>query len=552
MKKILLSWIGITDIEAVKKDASSADSIGPLAMAVKACSFQQLFLLSSFSKHDNDSYVSWINQLSPETCINVQKADITNPMNFEEIYLASTKLCELVTQKFGSDASLVYHISPGTSAMTAVFILISKTIYPGEIIRTSIQHGVEPVYIPFDISIDFIPKLIEKQDSHITDTSIEEPAEYSNFQSIVYRSSEMAAVVKLAKKIAPHTLPVLIEGESGTGKELLARAIHNASPRKDQPFLVVNCGAVPHDLFESELFGYEKGAFTGAVSRKFGIFEAAGRGTVFLDEIGELSLQQQVKLLRVIQEKTIRRIGGTEEIPVEMRIIAATNKNLIQEMQQRTFREDLFYRIAAAIITLPPLRDRRGDISLLIDYFLERIQTEYSNTPGLRMKHEPNQSNNDAKMISNLNDDSISLSAEARQILYMYDWPGNIRELINTLRRAYIWSAAKTIQADDISKSMIQRTVQETNQTDNQQNSRKYIGGIQRSSTTENTSADNYKMMIENHEFSFEHELHSTVRGWIHAALDISRGNKTQAAELLGLNNYQTLTNWMKRTGLAD
>ena len=200
------------------------------------------------------------------------------------------------------------------------------------------------------------------------------PDEAPEFNDIIHRSEVMQRVILKARRIAPRSIPVLIEGESGTGKELFARAIHDASPRKEKPFVAINCGAIPAELVESELFGHEKGAFTGANTARAGHFEAAHQGTIFLDEIGELPKGMQVKLLRTVQEGEVKRIGATQARKVDIRIIAATNRNLIDEVAAGNFREDLFYRLAVAVIKLPPLRERAGDVSLLIDHFLDADQ----------------------------------------------------------------------------------------------------------------------------------------------------------------------------------
>ncbi len=496
---ILISWIGMTDLQSCKTSLNQPS--GPVAQTVAQLPLNHIYLLSDFDKKTNIHFSKWLQQFSPCKPV-IKEVTLTSPMNFEEIYNASITVCKQIINTFGNSSNLVFHISPGTSAMAAVFILIAKTQYPGKIIQSSIEHGVETVFLPFDISLDFIPQLLEHQDTHIQDQSIEEPQESSSFNSIIYRSEEMSSAIRLAKKIAYRSVPVLLEGESGTGKELFARAIHNASPWKSNPFIVINCGAIPQELFESEFFGYEKGAFTGAATQKIGVFESAHNGTVFLDEIGELPHSQQVKLLRVLQEKTIRRVGGVKEIPLNIRIIAATNKELITEVQNGAFREDLFYRLAIAIIKLPALRERKGDISLLVDHILEMINSEYSKDSGYARK---------------------ILSAGAKQALYNYSWPGNIRELINTLRRAALWSDSEIITTVDINLSF---TIIHSNKTKKDYD---YISLIQKKS------------------FNFEEEINLIVKDWISYVLDQTQGNKTKAAMLLGMNNYQTLNNWIKR-----
>jgi two-component system response regulator PilR (NtrC family) len=233
----------------------------------------------------------------------------------------------------------------------------------------------------------------------------------------------MQAVYQMIEMVAATTSTVLITGESGTGKELVARAIHILSDREHAPFVSINCGAFTETLLESELFGYMKGAFTGAVSNRKGLFEAAEGGTIFLDEIGETTPAMQVKLLRVLQERSIRRVGGLEEIPVDVRVVAATNRDLSQMVEEGTFRNDLYYRISVIPIELPPLRARRSDIPDLVGHFLEK----YSAAAGRNM---------------------MEISEDAMRYLEAYDWPGNVRELENTIERAVALETGRIIGID--------------------------------------------------------------------------------------------------------
>ena len=242
---------------------------------------------------------------------------------------------------------------------------------------------------------------------------------------IVGDSKEIKKVIADAIKVADSKTTVLIEGESGTGKELIARLIHKSGPRGDMPFVVVNCGAIPETLLEAELFGHEKGAFTGALFKKIGLFETAHGGTVFLDEIGEMSQAMQVKLLRVLQEGTLNRIGSTRTITVDVRVLAATNKDLEKMTAERKFREDLFYRINIVQLKVPPLRERREDIRVLAEHFLEKFSSE----KGLR---------------------KIDFSSESMKAILSYDWPGNVRELENAIERAVVMGDGKRIMADDL------------------------------------------------------------------------------------------------------
>ena len=245
------------------------------------------------------------------------------------------------------------------------------------------------------------------------------------FEGIVAMSKSMLDVFETVKRVAATDVSILITGESGTGKELIARAIHNRSPRRDNPFVPINCGAIPENLLESELFGHERGSFTGAFETRQGKFETADSGTIFLDEIGELTPPLQVKILRFLQERVIERVGGREPIKVDVRIIAATNRNLDAMLAGQTFREDLFYRINTVSVNLPPLRERRDDILLLATRFLHRYNGEFSR----RVR---------------------GFGEYAQKTLDLYAWPGNVRELENRVKRGVIMATGKLIQPEDL------------------------------------------------------------------------------------------------------
>jgi len=248
-----------------------------------------------------------------------------------------------------------------------------------------------------------------------------------SFDNIIGKSKPMQEVYELIKKVGPSNATFLIEGESGTGKELVAKSIHYNSPRKSKPLVTVNCSAFAETLLESELFGHEKGAFTGASTMKKGRFEISDQGTLFLDEIGELPIALQVKLLRVLQEKTIERVGGSLSIPVDFRLIAATNKNLEEEVKKGNFREDLYYRLNVVKTTIPPLRDRSEDIPLLIKHFIDKYT-------------------NGQHSASNV----TQVSPESVKILCDYQWKGNVRELENMIERCVILCSEDTIGLSDL------------------------------------------------------------------------------------------------------
>jgi DNA-binding NtrC family response regulator len=251
---------------------------------------------------------------------------------------------------------------------------------------------------------------------------------------LIYKSAEMNEIVQMIHKVAPGDISILITGESGTGKELIARAIHSLSKRSTNPFVPVNCGALPEHLFESELFGHERGAFTGAVKTKPGLLEFADQGTFFFDEIGDLSLPLQVKLLRMLEEKQIRRVGGQKEIDIDIRIIAATNKNIEKAVSDEKFRDDLYYRLNTIQIEIPPLRERVDDILPLAYYFLNELAEK--------------------------NDKEIKqFTGEAEESLTSYAWPGNVRELQNIISRAYFLCSSNVIQKSDIPLSVSSKLI---------------------------------------------------------------------------------------------
>jgi transcriptional regulator with GAF, ATPase, and Fis domain len=257
--------------------------------------------------------------------------------------------------------------------------------------------------------------------------------EISQERSLVGEGARMKEVYQFLKRVAPTDSTVLIEGESGTGKELAARALHRNSPRAGKPFVAINCSAIPESLLESDLFGHERGAFTGAASLKKGRLEVADGGVVFLDEIGELALALQVKLLRVLQEREFERVGGTHPIKVDIRLIAATNCNLEQAMHDGKFRQDLYYRLAVLKITMPMLRDRRDDIPMLVRHFVQK------HAKRCKVKPRP-------------------ISREALACLVNYDWPGNVRELENAIERALVLGASDVILPEDLPESLLERT----------------------------------------------------------------------------------------------
>ena len=302
---------------------------------------------------------------------------------------------------------------------------------------TAIREGaydyVEKPFCPEKVEL-LIKNLVEHQDLVEENISLRRKIEDRfQFEGIIAKSPKMLKIIELIKTVAPTNATILIIGKTGTGKEVIARAIHHQSPRRNRPFIATSCAALPESLLESELFGHEKGSFTGAVERKKGKFEAGDKGTLFLDEIGEINANTQIHLLRALEEKKITRVGGNEEINVDVRVIAATNRNLKTSIKQGKFREDLYYRLNVVAIDLPPLKDRMEDILPLAEHFLKKYAEE----------------NN--KRIKNFSDDVVIF-------MLNYSWPGNVRELENMIERGVILSKNTAITLDELPQDIIHPT----------------------------------------------------------------------------------------------
>ncbi|MDT8440728.1 MAG: nitrogen regulation protein NR(I) [Desulfuromonadales bacterium] len=395
--------------------------------------------------------------------------------------------------------------------------------------ESSMKNAVEAMkrgaydYLTKPFDLDALDAIIVKagKASTMTDQVTRLKAElkerYQLERAIIGESAPMQTVYKTLGKIAPSDVTVLICGESGTGKELIARAVHFNSPRLGKPFVAINCAAIPGELLESELFGHEKGAFTGATERKAGKFEQANGGTLFLDEIGDMPLELQAKLLRVLQEREITRTGGSTTIRVDVRVVAATNQNLKEKVRAREFREDLFYRLNVVPIDLPPLRERREDLPALIDYFIGKAKQQYG-TP------------------------ARGISKEARQLLNSHDWPGNIRELENTIQRAALLSPDATLETDDFPELLNRPSA------DGQPAS---LEGLIAKKLQDSLA------QIDLHEMNnlYDMVLHQMERPLINIVLQRTRGNQVKAAEVLGINRntlrkkIQTLKIELKRNG---
>jgi two-component system NtrC family response regulator len=340
-------------------------------------------------------------------------------------------------------------------------------------------------YLPKPVDLDqlvvLIERISERRDLIRENSELKEMLiERYKFDEIVSTSHAMEEVLNMAGRVAASSATVLLRGESGTGKELIAKAIHFHSPRANAPLIKVNCAALPETLLESELFGHEKGAFTGATARRIGRFEAADRGTLFLDEIGELTSGMQVKLLRVLQEREFERLGGNETIKADVRVIAATNRDIEKAVKEGSFREDLYYRLNVVSVVIPPLRERKEDVPALLDFFIKKYNAE--------------------------NKKSITgISAETRDLLMRYGYPGNVRELENIIERAVVLSKKGIITTADLPIHV-------------------------------RTSASEEELSAESLKGSLNETLETIERSILLEALKASGGVQTRAAEKLGIS----------------
>lgn len=485
-QNVLLCWVGGNDLKAL-----SGSDAGPVLSTLRAESFDQVELLSSYPAEKVEPYLAWLReQVSAQ--VNVSYESLTSPVHFGDIYqAANAHLARLRVP--GTQLSIL--LSPGTPAMQAIWILLGKTRYPATFYQSSLEQGVQQVDVPFEIAAEYVPAANTiSTDKLVQLAGLDAPVDAA-FDSIVTQSERMLALKAQAQILAAKQVPVLIYGETGTGKELFARAIHNAGPRSAAPFVAVNCGAIVPELIDSTLFGHKKGAFTGAIADRPGVFQQANGGTLFLDEFGELTPDVQVRLLRVLQEGTFIPVGSNQELKVDVRLITATHRNLMLEVSHGHFREDLFYRIAVGVLHLPPLREREGDLLLLSEKLLAGI----------------------ASQDSSLGDKKIS--AEAKNLILRHLWRGNVRELQSTLLRAALWCPGDLIAAHDIEQALFKLPQAEVD-----------------------VLAMDVSQGID------LQEVISNVAGhYLRKALTISGNNKTRAASLLGLKSQQTLSNWMDK-----
>lgn len=497
----LISWIGKTDHLA--SEGRLGQDAGPIATALRGEKrYDRVYLLTNYEFEQGRKFCTWLEHTCgySESAVDLFAIDLRSPIDYAAIYAEVSENLKAARLP-RDDIELTFHLSPGTPAMAAIWIMLAKTRFPARLIQTSREIGLEPVDFAFDLAGDFLPEYLRRSGERIERLARGPKETGAHFSKILHRSEVVRKQVELAQRIAVHDVPVLILGETGTGKELFAEAIHAASERAAKPFIAVNCGAIAPELASSELFGHKKGAFTGAIAHRKGHFQEASGGTLFLDEVGDLPLETQVRLLRALQAKEVTPLGSSGPVKVDVRVIAATHRDLATDVATGRFREDLFHRLAVAILRLPSLRERDGDVDMLLDSFLDQINADARGKPEAQEK---------------------KISVNARKLLTSYAWPGNVRELYHTLLRASLWSVNSEIQPDDVNSALLQ---------------------IRR-------QGDNVLGRPLTQDFDLQELLDDISRDYVARALKQTGERKTAAAKLLGLSNHQTLGNWMKRLSI--
>jgi len=497
--KVLVAWIGGTDLAASglrKSWDSKRTGLGPIAQVAKERAFDLISLLYNYGEGEAPGFCDWLKAYTNAN-ITWKAGEISGPMDHASIHTFVGKHVDALLTEV-PNAQLTYHLSPGTPAMASIWLMLAHTSHPARLVASSPEGGVEDVRLPFKLTLEVVSKAYGAADARLEAAAAGWPPLSAAFEDVIHQSDTMARVLERAQRVALSDVTTLVLGESGTGKELFARAIHKASSRKMGPFVAVNCGAIPSNLIDSELFGHEKGAFTGAQDRRIGVIEQARAGTLFLDEVGELPLDAQVHLLRTLQNKTIRRVGGVREFKVDTRVIAATHRELSTLVLEGHFREDLYYRMAIAVLRIPPLRERGEDLQLLLDHMLEKVREELADHPAVGR---------------------MALTPEARKLLLQHSWPGNVRELFNVLMRAALWSRGSELSVEEIQEALREAPLRH---------------------------GDILDRPIDEH-FNLKKLLDEVSAAYIRRALQQTDGNKIRTAQRLGLKSRAVLADWMKR-----
>ena len=518
-RRILFSWIGYTDLRAMAASLPADEQRevlkginpptpldgqpGPLKCLLDLESFDEVHLLSDHGPVKNRHYLKWLGGAPV-----LHPVKLTNPTDYPDVFkVVDEELAAVVSVPRPHALDLCVHLSPGTPTMTAIWLLLGKSKYhPATFFQT--HAGKAWVTdIPFDLVVDYVPQVLRDADARLQRLAGQSPQEVAGFEGIVGDCPKLRVAVGAARRAAQRDVSVLLLGESGTGKEKFARAIHDASPRKANKFVPINCAAFSKELLESELFGHVKGAFSGAVASRDGAFKEADGGTLFLDEVGECDPAMQVKLLRVLQppdndpcHRVFYRVGDSKPITSNVRIIAATNRDLHAAIGRGDFRDDLYYRLAVITVKLPPLRERREDVPLLVRRFVAQINENFARQePGYKHK---------------------SVSSSAMAFVRKQPWPGNVRQLYNTLVQAAVMTDGDVLDRQDIAAAVAE------------------VPGKPAVDPLEQPLGDGFSLV----DFLEEIQRHYLVR-----AMKEAGGVKTRAAQLLGYKNYQTLAAQLER-----
>lgn len=524
-QRLLICWIGHNDLRPMALDqpqdvrddllnklggSPRSSDRGPIRTLIETEDFDRIVLLSNAKGDWLKRYKNWLGN-APDTI----RVKIKSPTDYESIFrTVDEQLSKLRQSGALDDCELCIHLSPGTPAMAAVWLLLGKSKYPATFYQTY-EGSSWKTDVPFDLAVDFLPDLYAAPDRHLQHLAAKSPGEISGFEQIIGDSKEVCTAVGRAKRAAVRGVPVLLLGESGVGKEMFAQAIHRASPRADKPFLAINCAAIARELLESELFGHKKGAFTGAAGDRDGAFKEADGGTLFLDEVGECDLDLQAKLLRVLQppsdsspcHRVFRPVGAERDLESNVRVIAATNRDLVTAISSGAFREDLYYRLAVVTVNIPPLRERRSDIGAIANGLLQRINRQ------LELEGEPGY-------------DHKSLSASAISFVKRWDWPGNVRQLYNVLLQSAVMTDGDTIDRLDIESAV----------------------GEMPQMTGDRADAMEHPL---GEGFDLEEHLNDIRKHYLRRAMDQASGIKAEASRLLGVANYQTLDAQLKRLNVT-
>ncbi|GAC23279.1 sigma 54-dependent transcriptional activator [Paraglaciecola mesophila KMM 241] len=490
----LLTWLGKTDIDKALEDQEAA--LATIALNNDK-PFDKIVILASAWDSEWEGYLGWLKarlvaSKRPFADVAIHRAKIKTPIDYETILSESNIWIDKLSNE---SKKLTISLTSGTPAMIATAVILGKARSNVEFIQSSEKVGIIKPNIP----VDFAKAYVKSAAKGMANKALKDPNVAKSLSEIIAKSPDMLDIIRKAKILAGSELPVLVLGETGTGKEVMSNAIHIDSLRADKPFKAVNCGALPQSLVDTILFGHEKGAFTGADKQHKGLFEQADGGTLFLDEVGELPADVQVKLLRVLQEGSITRVGGSESIHIDVRIIAATHRDLLKMVEANDFREDLFYRLAVGVIHIPSLRERTQDIPILVAELMAEINVAASTQHSNKSKN---------------------ISEKGMEFILSQPWPGNIRELWNTLNRASLWGEGGEVSEIDLSDAIINRLITHE--------------------MADVTLSFNDKVDIIQLTDRYQ-------KSYIRAALKASGNVKKHATQMLGLKDHQTLSNWMKR-----